>query len=175
MIFLLNTIFRSLNNIKVRQKGAEKGHSLLKRKSDALTVRFRSILSRIHEAKLQMGQLMKAGAFALAELDFSGASESIGEDSLGYQIREAVKGPAKVKVRSVVENVSGVQLPAFEIFRDDSTGITSPTAQGNGHFMSTELTGLARGGQQYQKCRDIFSKALDSLVQLASLQVMHLI
>lgn len=33
-----------------------------------------------------------------------------------------------------------------------------------------DLTGLGRGGQQVQKCREIFSKALDALVQLASLQ-----
>lgn len=32
------------------------------------------------------------------------------------------------------------------------------------------LQGLARGGQQLTKCREIYQKALDSLIQLASLQ-----
>ena len=35
--------------MKVRLKGAQKGHSLLKRKADALTLRFRQILAKIIE------------------------------------------------------------------------------------------------------------------------------
>lgn len=125
---------------------------MLKRKADALTVRFRQILSRIHEAKIAMGQLMKAGAFALAELNFAAGDVS-------YGVREGVT-TANYKLKPRVENVSGVQLPVFEAFRESSAG-------GN----NSDLTGLSRGGQQAQKCRDVFSKALDSLVQLASLQV----
>jgi V-type H+-transporting ATPase subunit D len=33
------------------------------------------------------------------------------------------------------------------------------------------LTGLSRGGQQVQKCRDTYVKAVGTLVELASLQV----
>lgn len=33
-----------------------------------------------------------------------------------------------------------------------------------------ELTGLSRGGQQVHKCKEIFSKAVKLLVDLASLQ-----
>ena len=35
--------------MKARLKGAQKGHSLLKKKSDALTMRFRKILKKIIE------------------------------------------------------------------------------------------------------------------------------
>lgn len=35
--------------MKIRLKGAQKGHSLLKKKADALTLRFRQILSKIIE------------------------------------------------------------------------------------------------------------------------------
>ena len=35
--------------MKGRLKGAQKGHSLLKRKADALTLRFRQILTKIIE------------------------------------------------------------------------------------------------------------------------------
>jgi len=35
--------------MKVRLKGAQKGHSLLKKKADALTLRFRMILKKIIE------------------------------------------------------------------------------------------------------------------------------
>ena len=40
---------RVLANLKVHLYGAKKGHSLLKKKSDALTLRFRSILRKIIE------------------------------------------------------------------------------------------------------------------------------
>lgn len=105
----------SLNNIKVRQKGAQKGHSLLKRKSDALTARFRQILAKIHAAKISMGQLMKSGSFALAELNFAAAGSA---DQVGWMVREGVKGPAQMRLRARMENVSGVQLPVFEIHND---------------------------------------------------------
>lgn len=35
--------------MKLRLKGAQKGHSLLKKKADALTLRFRQILAKIVE------------------------------------------------------------------------------------------------------------------------------
>lgn len=44
--------FRAMAIIKARLKGAQKGHSLLKKKSDALTVRFRKILKSIIEVYL---------------------------------------------------------------------------------------------------------------------------
>lgn len=34
-----------------------------------------------------------------------------------------------------------------------------------------ELTGLGRGGQQVQKCKETYIKAVETLVELASLQV----
>lgn len=34
-----------------------------------------------------------------------------------------------------------------------------------------ELTGLSRGGQQVQRCKEVFGKAIKLLVELASLQV----
>ena len=40
---------RALTLMKARLKGAQKGHSLLKKKSDALTMRFRKILKQIIE------------------------------------------------------------------------------------------------------------------------------
>ena len=34
-----------------------------------------------------------------------------------------------------------------------------------------ELTGLGRGGQQVQKCKEVYRKAVEVLIDLASLQV----
>jgi V-type H+-transporting ATPase subunit D len=38
-----------------------------------------------------------------------------------------------------------------------------------------ELTGLGRGGQQIQKCKDTYKKAVEVLVELASLQTTFVI
>lgn len=42
---------RALKLMKDRLKGAQKGHSLLKKKADALTLRFRLILKKIIEVE----------------------------------------------------------------------------------------------------------------------------
>lgn len=53
MLFILCYQCRALTQMKARLKGAQKGHSLLKRKADALTLRFRQILSKIIEVYLR--------------------------------------------------------------------------------------------------------------------------
>ena len=56
--------------MKGRLKGAQKGHSLLKKKADALQMRFRQILQKIVATKTEMGDVMKDCAFSLAEAKF---------------------------------------------------------------------------------------------------------
>lgn len=51
-IILLILFFRALTNMKLKLKGAQTGHSLLKRKSEALTKRFRGITVKIDEVLL---------------------------------------------------------------------------------------------------------------------------
>lgn len=45
----INCHFRAQMLMKIRLKGAQTGHSLLKKKADALQMRFRMILSKIIE------------------------------------------------------------------------------------------------------------------------------
>lgn len=141
---------QSLGLMKSKLKGAETGHSLLKRKSEALTKRFREITRRIDEAKRKMGRVMQIAAFSLAEVSYA-----VGGD-IGYQVQESVKS-ARFRVRTKQENVSGVFLPNFESF----------TTEGNNDF---GLTGLGKGGQQVQRCRETYARAVETLVELASLQ-----
>lgn len=44
------------------------GHSLLKKKADALNMRFRQILKKIVDTKEEMGRVMKASFFSLAQV-----------------------------------------------------------------------------------------------------------
>jgi len=53
-------------------------------------------------------------------------------------------------------------LPAFESY----------VTEGNNDF---GLTGLGKGGQQVQKCRETYARAVETLVELASLQTAFVI
>ncbi|KAJ2756255.1 H(+)-transporting V1 sector ATPase subunit D [Coemansia pectinata] len=145
----------NLTTTKTRLKGAETGHSLLKRKSEALTTRFRAIVRKIEDAKLKMGKVMQNASFSLAEVAYI-------TGDISYQVRESAKH-ATFRVSAKQENVSGVLLPAFE--RDTRMG-------GGSQF---ELTGLGRGGQQIQKARAVYMTAVEMLVELASLQTAFVI
>ncbi|KAF8861827.1 ATPase [Acephala macrosclerotiorum] len=146
---------QSLGLMKAKLKGAQTGHDLLKRKSEALTKRFREITRRIDEAKRKMGRVMQIAAFSLAEVTYA-----VGGD-IGYQVQESAKS-ARFRVRTKQENVSGVFLPTFESF----------TTEGNNDF---GLTGLGKGGQQVQRCRETYARAVETLVELASLQTAFVI
>ncbi|SPO27962.1 probable vacuolar ATP synthase subunit D [Ustilago trichophora] len=153
---------QALGSTKTRLKGAQTGHSLLKKKADALTKRFRTITHKIDEAKRKMGKVMQQASFSLAEVQYA-------TGDIGYQVQESVKS-ASFRVRAKQENVSGVILPAFEAdIKDKSNG--SGSASG-GEFA---LTGLSRGGQQVNKARETYTKALQVLVELASLQTAFVI
>eukprot|EP00834_Sanchytrium_tribonematis_P002875 NODE_98_length_20568_cov_1.409546.p6 type:complete len:273 gc:universal NODE_98_length_20568_cov_1.409546:11638-10820(-) len=141
-------------NMKLKLKGAKTGHSLLKRKSEALTKKFRVIVEKIHEAKIKMGKVMQIASFSLAEANYA-----MGDFS--FQLRHSIKGSAKFKVKSRTENVSGVLLPVFESYLESGAVF--------------EMAGLGKGGQQLSKCKDLYTKAVQALVELASLQTSFVI
>eukprot|EP00096_Caligus_rogercresseyi_P015014 TRINITY_DN746_c0_g1_i1.p1 TRINITY_DN746_c0_g1~~TRINITY_DN746_c0_g1_i1.p1 ORF type:complete len:254 (+),score=124.27 TRINITY_DN746_c0_g1_i1:89-850(+) len=134
--------------MKGRLKGAQKGHSLLKKKADALQMRFRSILKKIVDTKQTMGEVMKEASFSLAEAKFASGDFS-------HAVLQNVN-KAQIKVRTRKDNVAGVNLPVFESYTDGGD--------------SYELAGLARGGQQLSKLKKNYQKSVSLLVELASLQ-----
>ncbi|KAF0979869.1 hypothetical protein FDP41_001022 [Naegleria fowleri] len=139
----------TLQNMKIRLQGAKKGHSLLKKKSDALNIKFRSILKDIKEQKEGMSDMFRKAYFSLAEARYNAGD-------ISYAVIESVKSAAtKVKMRA--ENIAGVTLPVFH--PDDS-------AQSEEGMTSI----ISRGGEQIQNCKSIFTEALKNLIKLASLQ-----
>ncbi|XP_073293524.1 V-type proton ATPase subunit D-like [Primulina huaijiensis] len=142
-----------LGAMKARLIGATRGHALLKKKSDALTVQFRQILKKIVTTKESMGDIMKSSSFALTEAKY------VAGENIKHIVRENVQS-ASLKVRSRQENIAGVKLPKFEHYVDGET--------------KNALTGLARGGQQVQACRAAYVKSIELLVELASLQTSFL-
>uniref|UniRef100_A0A3B4WN08 V-type proton ATPase subunit D n=1 Tax=Seriola lalandi dorsalis TaxID=1841481 RepID=A0A3B4WN08_SERLL len=96
--------------MKARLKGAQTGRNLLKKKSDALSMRFRQILRKIIETKTKMGEVMREAAFSLAEAKFAAGDFST------TVIQNVNK--AQVKVRAKKDNVAGVTLPVFEHYQE---------------------------------------------------------
>ena len=97
---------------------------------------------------------MQIASFSLAEVSYA-----VGGD-IGYQVQESAK-QARFRVQAKQENVSGVLLPQFESY----------VKEGINDF---GLTGLGKGGQQVQRCRETYSRAVEALVELASLQVRNI-
>lgn len=122
---------------------------------------------------------MQLAAFSLAEVTYA-------TGDISYQIQESIT-EATFKVTTKQENVSGVILPTFEAVHTKSDGpnggewspllfrIKARIARADLVIATARagfgLTGLGRGGQQITKCRETFAKAVETLVELASLQV----
>eukprot|EP00736_Rhodelphis_marinus_P014247 Rmarinus@m.20058 len=146
----------ALTQLKGKLVGAKKGHQLLKKKSDALMMKFRSILRHIVDAKEAMGDDMKATIFSYTQAKYAAGEE------FKHTVIENVD-TASYKVDMKADNVAGVLIPVFAATHD-------PSRSGN-----SDLTGLAKGGEQIGNCRKAFVGSLDLLIRLASLQISYVL
>jgi len=138
-----------LQQFKQKRKGAFQGYQLLKKKSDALTARFRGMLKEIVEVKSRVGEELRDASFGLAK-----ASWAAGD--FKCKVVESVKRP-EVTLKVTTENVAGVRLPRFEKQWDSSVNV-----MGN--------IGISGGGQVIHSAREKYLKVLTALIELASLQ-----
>eukprot|EP00003_Mantamonas_plastica_P023709 TRINITY_DN4307_c1_g1_i2.p2 TRINITY_DN4307_c1_g1~~TRINITY_DN4307_c1_g1_i2.p2 ORF type:complete len:154 (+),score=41.48 TRINITY_DN4307_c1_g1_i2:107-568(+) len=129
----------TLKSLKVQLVGAAKGHSLLKRKSDALTLRFRSIVKEVAENKQLMGAKLKDSVFSLTQAKFAAGDFT-------YAVTESVTA-ANTRVKMMTENVAGVLIPVFE---QHETGNDSQ-----------ELLGMASGGAAINRAKENWHESLD--------------
>lgn len=169
----------TLQQIKGRLAGAKKGHSMLQKKADALTVRFRSILKDILEKKEGAGEQSKDAMLALAM-----AKYAFGEE-LTVVMGESVDESAACKVKMTPDNIAGVTLPVFSRYEGGGAGGLDGSKVGgakggakggaSGGGTGRSLAGLSKGGQQICECRETFSTTLELLVALASLQTSFII
>ncbi len=109
---------------------------------------------------------MQLASFSLAEVTYA-------TGDISYLVQEQTKS-ASFRVRAKQENVSGVMLPTFEVDRVAGSGtpIVSTYIVVLTSFQSPDfnLTGLGRGGQQVLRSKEVYAKAVETLVELASLQ-----
>lgn len=89
--------------------GATKGHALLKKKADALNLRFRQLLKEIIDAKEGLGGTMRGSFFAYTEAQYAAG------DGIKHTIVDNVD-TATVKIRGELDNVAGVKIPKFKSF-----------------------------------------------------------
>ncbi|KAH0789830.1 V-type proton ATPase subunit D [Histomonas meleagridis] len=150
MTMVLNVVptRMELQNLKSKCTAAVRGHDLLKKKSDALTLKFRSLLRDIRETKLQVGELAKEALFAFTEVKF------VASDISPTVIQSVTNMPQMLFM--TIDNIAGVRVPNFQRVN-------------TGNDVNT-LVGLSRGGQQIQKAREAFSNLLDALIRLSMLQ-----
>ncbi|KAL8449760.1 hypothetical protein Emag_003543 [Eimeria magna] len=110
----------TLQIVKQKKKGAAQGYQLLKKKSDALSSRFRGMLKEI--TKLSIGENINEAHFSMAKATWAGGND------LREQLMQRIKRPA-VFVTAAFDNVAGVRLPVFQITTDptvDSTAGSTP-------------------------------------------------
>lgn len=160
----------SLQQVKAKLAGAKKGHSMLKKKADALMVRFRSILADIMTKKEGAGEESREAMLALALAKYAYG------DNLKHIVIENVE-EATLRVKMSPDNVAGVTIPVFTKMGGGIDGASAgPSKQDDdpdgsgGAKGAVALAGLSKGGQQIQDARKSFAETLDLLVQLASLQ-----
>lgn len=109
---------------------------------------------------------MQLASFSMAEVTYA-------TGDIAYLVQEQAK-LATFRVKAKQENVSGVVLPAFEVDRVPGSGaflnLCWPRDIGIEFRTDFNLTGLGRGGQQIMKAKEVYAKAIETLVELASLQ-----
>lgn len=174
----------ALTTFKGKQAGAQKGYDLLKKKSDALSARLRGLLKDIKTTKEAVGTEMSGAAFSISEAVWAA----------GDFRKKVVEAPqpsqAAVKVKVRTDNVAGVKIPVFQIVKDGMLAIpsSSPTASGDASAAGSsssssssstgnadmETLGLAGGGRQIAAAKAKFTKLLEGLIKLGSLQTAFL-
>mmetsp|Transcript_31391 Transcript_31391/g.45765 ORF Transcript_31391/g.45765 Transcript_31391/m.45765 type:complete len:245 (-) Transcript_31391:385-1119(-) len=134
---------------KGKKKAAEVGHKLLKKKADALKVKFRDYAKAIAETKSSMSTDAASAFFSMTQAEYAAGNfkQKVAEGSM----------TARVRVGAGIDNVAGVKLPVFKIYE---TGVQA----------DNQSLGLVGGGKKIVAVRAKFTVLLEMLIKLASLQ-----
>jgi len=134
---------------KGKKKAAESGHKLLKKKADALKVKFRDYAKMIAETKGTMSSDATTAFFSLTQAEYAAGNfkQKVAEGTL----------TARVRVGAGIDNVAGVKLPVFSVYE-------------TGAAADNQSLGLVGGGKKIVAVRDKFTVFLNQLIKLASLQ-----
>lgn len=134
---------------KLKKKAAESGHRLLKKKADALKVKFRDYAKQIAETKSTMASDSSSAFFSLTQAEYAAGNfkQKVSEGSM----------TARVRVGAGIDNAAGVKLPVFTYYE---TGAATDNAS----------LGLVGGGKKIVAVREKYTILLQNMIKLASLQ-----
>lgn len=134
---------------KGKKKAAESGHKLLKKKADALKVKFRDYAKMIAETKGSMSSDATTAFFSLTQAEYAAGNfkQKVAEGQLN----------ARIRVGAGIDNIAGVKLPVFTVYE-------------TGGVADNQSLGLVGGGKKIVAVRDKFTVFLNQLIRLASLQ-----
>ncbi|ELA48125.2 V-type ATPase, D subunit [Vavraia culicis subsp. floridensis] len=135
----------NLTITKNRLKSAEKGYSLLKRKSEALQVKHREIQQKLNKEQDNLKNAINNAYYLLAKAEFLGSN-------IKMFLYECSRSP--ISVESSMEQVSGVFLPVYSLKQDNSN----------------PLLFLDKSGSAYLGARNAFKTVIGRLIELASLK-----
>lgn len=138
-----------LQTFKGKKKAAVLGHSLLKKKADALKARQRELLEEILSVKLALNDAVKESYFSHTKATYAAGDFN---KTVISQV-----GKPMIKLSKKQTNVTGVKLLSFEQV-EDRIG------------RAEVYVGLSRGGEQIDRCRTTFTTALGLLIKLGGLQ-----
>merc|ERR1712106_1205358 len=88
-----------------KKKAAEGGHRLLKKKADALKVKFNEYAKNIAETKSHMSTVSASSFFSMTQAEYAAGNfkQKVTEGSM----------QASIRVGAGVDNIAGVKLPVF--------------------------------------------------------------
>ncbi|GFE53086.1 vacuolar ATP synthase subunit [Babesia ovis] len=139
-----------LQVLKQKRANAHLGYSLLKRKSDALTSKFRKLLKDTIQGKEKVIEGFNEASYALANAVWSAG------DFKSLVVESAGRSAVTLRVRT--ENVAGVVIPHFELKIDPTVDVIANI-------------GLTTGGNVIHSVKTAHLEFLETLAELASLQV----
>merc|ERR1719493_278879 len=127
------------------KKAAVLGHSLLKKKADALKAKQRELLVEIYEAKLELNNAVKESYYSHTKATYAAGD-------FNKTVLSQVSKPM-IMLAPKQQNVTGVKLLSFSQVED--------------RIGRQEIyVGLSRGGEQIEKCRKSFEGSLELLIKL---------
>lgn len=138
--------------IDFRINGAKRGLGLMKRKADALQLRFSSIHCKIVDTKNLMVDIMKEAPIALARARFETNAEF-------YQMVLENISKAQIKLKQTKENISGISILEYEAIEVRNDGY--------------KMAGLSTNGHHLNLVKRYYQDAIRILVQLASLETSY--
>ncbi|KAG0416590.1 V-type proton ATPase subunit D, partial [Dictyocoela roeselum] len=138
----------NLTIMNARLKSAERGHRLLKQKSDALLMRYRAIQSQLATEMHGIREMLSEAHLLFSQAEFLGAN-------IDLFLHECNKHPLEIDTQT--ETVSGIVLPTFRLQRVAGNSMRDPMF-------------LEKSAQALVKCRNKYILILEKMLSISSLK-----